>query len=317
MARYGTGYRDMTEEQLALFDLPESNARTHLFKSIRSENALWTRDKAKLIERYLYYFVLITRHGVYIDGFAGPQAPKEPDSWAARLVLESEPKWMRNFFLCDVNPQQIAALIQLRNDQGYLKGRTIDVFEGDFNIIVDRILASKKIKEKTATFCLLDQRTFECDWATVAKLANHKTSRKIELFYFLPTGWLARSIKGLNDPKSKMEVWWGRSEWEELQNLRSYQLVELIRDRFLNELGYAYTHAWPIYEHQRGHRVMYYMVHATDHPEAPNLMARAYRKATGRKEPPEQFEMEFNSWAQSRGIAHSFDSNAEGACASE
>ena len=26
---------------------------------------------------------------------------------------------------------------------------------------------------------------------------------------------------------------------------------------------------------------MYHMIHATDHPEAPKLMARAYKKATG------------------------------------
>ncbi len=27
---------------------------------------IWTSHKAKLIERYLYYFVLITKHGSYI-----------------------------------------------------------------------------------------------------------------------------------------------------------------------------------------------------------------------------------------------------------
>ena len=33
---------------------------------------------------------------------------------------------------------------------------------------------------------------------------------------------------------------------------------------------------------------MYYMIHATDHPEAPHLMARAYDKAIQPKETPEQ-----------------------------
>ncbi len=37
--------------------------------------------------------------------------------------------------------------------------------------------------------------------------------------------------------------------------------------------------SWPIYERHGGGRVMYYMIHATDHPEAPNLMNRAYHKA--------------------------------------
>jgi hypothetical protein len=33
---------------------------------------------------------------------------------------------------------------------------------------------------------------------------------------------------------------------------------------------------------------MYFMIHATDHPDAPHLMARAYDKAVQPKETPEQ-----------------------------
>jgi hypothetical protein len=52
--------------------------------------------------------------------------------------------------------------------------RDIHIYHGDFN---------SKIDEKEATFCLLDQRTFECDWQTVEKLARYKKSgNKIELF---------------------------------------------------------------------------------------------------------------------------------------
>ena len=62
----------MTErEQLKLFDLPNAPSPQKVFSGI--DRPLWTEHKAQLISRYLYYFVLITRHGVYIDGFAGPQ----------------------------------------------------------------------------------------------------------------------------------------------------------------------------------------------------------------------------------------------------
>ena len=37
---------------------------------------------------------------------------------------------------------------------------------------------------------------------------------------------------------------------------------------------------------------MYYMIHATDHPLAPGLMARAYKKAVFPKEPIEQLRLE-------------------------
>jgi len=56
----------------------------------------------------------------------------------------------------------------LRNIFRYL--HTAIVFCGDFNAKVDSILSSRRIGEKEATFCLLDQRTFECHWSTVKKL---------------------------------------------------------------------------------------------------------------------------------------------------
>jgi hypothetical protein len=48
------------------------------------EHPIWTENKARLIERYLYYFIFITHHGSYIDGFAGPQSGGIPDSWSAK-----------------------------------------------------------------------------------------------------------------------------------------------------------------------------------------------------------------------------------------
>ena len=38
------------------------------------KRAIWTENKAQLIRRYLFLFGLVTRHGTYIDGFAGPNS---------------------------------------------------------------------------------------------------------------------------------------------------------------------------------------------------------------------------------------------------
>src|SRR5262252_5416945 len=73
------------------FGFPEVPAETEL-PVVAPAQPIWTENKAKLIERYLYYFVLVTKHGTYIDGFAGPQNPKNQGSWAAKLVLESKPQ---------------------------------------------------------------------------------------------------------------------------------------------------------------------------------------------------------------------------------
>ena len=80
---------------------------------------MWTAHKAHFIERYLYYFVLVTKHGTYIDGFAGPQQPDDADMWTAKRVLESEPRcWLRHFYLFDLLPTQVARLQDLKQAQG-------------------------------------------------------------------------------------------------------------------------------------------------------------------------------------------------------
>ena len=58
-------------DQPVLFELPASGAVEPFVRPLR--HPIWTEYKARLIERYLYYFVMITKHGTYIDGFAGPQ----------------------------------------------------------------------------------------------------------------------------------------------------------------------------------------------------------------------------------------------------
>ena len=143
---------------------------------------LWTSHKARLISEYLRYFVYITKHGVYIDGFAGPQYSDQTDSWASKLVLANEPKWLRRFYLCDDDPKQYAFLESLRRSQPAVRNRLVVVEQADFNSYVGTLLKTSDIRETTAAFCLLDQRTFECNWATVRKIAKYKSATKIEIF---------------------------------------------------------------------------------------------------------------------------------------
>jgi hypothetical protein len=58
--------------------------------------------------------------------------------------------------------------------------------------------------------------------------------------------------------------------------------AKLVAKRFEEELGYGKADVYPIHSERRGGRVMYHMIHATDHAEAPILMIRAYRKVSGR-----------------------------------
>src|SRR2546425_1819055 len=113
--------QDLAQEPL-LFELPEKQADEIRVDQLR--HPVWTENKAKLIERYLYYFVLVTKHGTYIDGFAGPQRANNPEIWAAKLVLESEPRRLRHFYLFDESAKQVRHLKALRKEQPAINGRT-------------------------------------------------------------------------------------------------------------------------------------------------------------------------------------------------
>jgi len=276
-------------DQLYLFDLcPADNQPVVRLSTIREP--VWTRNKARLIERYLNLFVMVTHHGVYIDGFAGPQRENEDEAWAAKLVLESEPPRLRNFLFVDANRNCATALQKLKYEQPSISGRTINVWHGDFNSLVGEVLESSPIREKTASFCLLDQRTFECHWKTVQTVSRYKTGYKIEIFYFFGSSWFDRAISGLNE-RRKAEAWWGRDDLDEFLKKPNSERPRFLAERFKSELGYATALPWPIYGQNR--RVMCHMIHASDHPEAHKLMDRAYKKATGSAlgEPNEQLEL--------------------------
>ena len=280
----------MSGQGILFKDLPPPIGKPLRFRP--QQRPLWTEDKAKLIERYLFYFVLITKHGAYIDGFAGPQDPDNPDSWAAKLVLQSKPQLLREFWLCEISQNGIAALERMVSEMPAVRGRKIDIVPGDFNDVIPDILKRCRIEEKTAAFCLVDQRTFECHWSTLKKIAAHKKQMKIEIFYFLASGWLDRSLKGTTRNLDIVKRWWGRPDWDSLKQMSTWPRAFLVAQRFKDELGYAYAYPFPIYDRQERRRLMYHMVHASDHPEAPKLMNRAYFNATKRREPINQIQYE-------------------------
>jgi three-Cys-motif partner protein len=242
---------------------------------------VWTEHKATFIQQYLKLFIQITRHGTYIDGFAGPQKLNLENAWSAKLVLQIRPPLLRHFFLCEQNARSFKKLEQCVAEMPPQKNRTIELYKGDFNERVDEILRSKHLKEKEATFALLDQRMFECHWKTVEKLAAKKTGMKIELFYFFGFGWAKRALAGVTKNKATIERWWGRRDYLDLKqkSVTREQISRVLVERFEKELGYKYVTPYQIFKRARNNIVMYHMLHATDHSEAPNLMNRAYRRA--------------------------------------
>lgn len=279
-------------ERFQTADIPEPKVKN-------PTTPVWTENKARLVERYLFLFVLVTHSGTYIDGFAGPQEPEHEEMWSAKLVLESRPRWLQRFFLFDKDAAQVARLKAMvgsqppRDKTKNEPKRETTVTEGDSNVLIRAILDRGEVNRNQPAFALLDQRTFQCEWATLQALAAYNTKLKIELFYFLPNGWLDRSLAAQKE-ETVPTAWWGRDDWKSLQGVKHFDRAQIFVKRIKEELGYASVKAWPIYDKKGGTNVMYYMIHATDHPVAPHLMARAYGKAVSADiETAEQVAFEF------------------------
>lgn len=285
-----------SQKNLSLISLDPPLKKEPLLR--RLKYPIWTEKKAKLIEEYLYLFVQITHHGTYIDGFTGPQDPDKPHTWAAKLVLEREPRWFRHFYLFELDKKKVELIGQMvgsqapRNKQKREPSRTIDISCCDCNEGIVALLAKGCIRQKEATFCLLDQHTFECRWSTLEALARYKQGNesKIELFYFLATGWFNRALAATKD-QERLRAWWGRDDWEQLRKIGSEARVNLVAERFRTELKYASVKAWPIRSADDGGQVMYHMIHATDHDDAPGLMRRAYEKVVTPAQPSTQLDL--------------------------
>jgi three-Cys-motif partner protein len=289
----------MQKDQLFLFDLPPDSKRTHYFKSFA--RPLWTENKAKLIEKYLFYFKMVAKHGCYIDGFAGPQRPGQSETWAAQRVIENEPRWFKSFYLFEKKKNQFEYLSKLKESQPEKFKKCIHLYPGDFNVLIHQFLREHPIKDSEATFCLLDQRTFDCHWATVCSLATYKkTGNKIELFYLLPIAWLDRALSAQTKNVKGIVEWWGRDDWDRLRGLKPYPRAALFCNRFKEELDYAWAYYWPIFKKEKSNQIMYFMIHATDYEDAPNLMNRAYNKALDVEETFEQLKFEFEQWKSLR-----------------
>lgn len=269
-----------------LFDI-ESLPTAEIEQRFRNiDTPLWTRNKARFIARYLNTFTFVTKHGTYIDAFAGPQhEDSREESWAAKLVMENRPAWIRNFYLFEKDPKQVSHLEDLKSS--YLAEvqdgvrRQVEVQAGDCNVTLPEFLAQNPIREKEATFCLFDQRSTECDWTTVKSVASHKGGnggRKIEIFYFLAQGWIDRAIKSWrNDAELRCKKWWGRDDVESFLNLSSFSRGKIFASRFKNELGYRFALPFPIQKEGERGMIMFWMIHASDHERAPVLMTQAYR----------------------------------------
>ncbi len=245
---------------------------------VKGVPALWTAQKSTLICEYLHLFLLLAKSGVYIDLFAGPQSEKNTEYWTIKKVMERRTKGptLKYFAACDLDPKQVARLQTLKEEQED-QPFDFEIYEGDANTRIEKMLQDAPIAANTPCFCLIDQRPLECDWATVRRISEFKTEGyKIEVLYFLADSWFNRSWKSRKDDDERAKRWWGRDDYMDFLNLPSIERAHGMCSRFRDELRYEYAEPWTIYEHGTTGRTMFYLIHASDHGDARRLMSEAY-----------------------------------------
>jgi three-Cys-motif partner protein len=121
----------------------------------------------------------------------------------AKRVLELEPKWLRDFHLCEVNPKKVSMLEALRPAH---PERIITVYAEDLNTAIQKILRPGVLGPREATFCLIDQHTFECRWETLKAIAAYKKDHKIQLLYFIGSGWLDRAFAAISTAEGAADL---------------------------------------------------------------------------------------------------------------
>jgi len=277
MVERGTSFQLASDHDL-FGEVPPQSRPKKRKPVVQGVPALWTAQKSTLICEYLHLFLLLAKSGVYIDLFAGPQREKDKEYWTIKKVMERRTKGptFKYFAACDLDPKQVARLQMLKEQQ---KNQPFDfeIYEGDANTRIEKMLQVAPIGAKIPCFCLIDQRTLECDWATVRRISEFKTEGyKIEVLYFLAESWFNRSWKSRKDDDERVKRWWGRDNYMDFLNLPSIERAHSMCSRFRDELRYEYAEPWTIYEHGTTGRTMFYLIHASDHGDARRLMSEAY-----------------------------------------
>lgn len=262
------------------------------------EWSYWTENKLQILSEYLPAFNVAAKKSherIYIDLMAGraqniSRSTGEEIAGSPRRALETSPGFTRNIF-CELpqNADQLEADLRARFPRA-----TFEVVPGDCNDTIGVTLSRYKSLSKAPTFAFIDQQAAEVHWTTLQKLAEFKSyGTKAEQWILMSPVMIARGTRGTNNDMVRKRVTqlYGTDDWLRIQRAKERRLitpkeyraemVNLIRYRLAEHLGYSYTHRIPMLMPNRTE--IYDMVFATDHHAGDNIMRHLYKKAAQRE----------------------------------
>lgn len=262
----------------------------------------WTMRKLEVLSAYLRMYRRVAGGGTYLDGFAGSGhatiSGRRTEGSALRAIASGA---FKDLFLIEMDPathaqlaHAVAALPEADQDKVHLQPA------GDCNTVISRLLREGAIDRDRPCFALLDPDSTELEWTTVAELARYKpylppppgtstpASCKVEMWILVNTHHAL--VRLMPSDRTKHEapphahildrVMGGRDAWWDLW-LEGWgggdRLANRYADRLKTVLGYRFVHAQRV-DDPDTNRPQYYMVHASDHPNAHSLMRSAKRE---------------------------------------
>lgn len=248
----------------------------------------WTIDKLEVFRIYLTMFKRIARRATYIDGFAGSgmvEINGQKHRGSARLAMEEG--GFQRILLFETQEMMQVLEHNIRYQYPARRLRRVSFHPGDCNIEIRRVLDQELIDRDHAVFAMLDPDSTQLAWLTVRALAEYKTldltckppKCKIELWILFNTTqlrrlWPSDRTKYPEPPNAHVldRVMGGADAWRDLwdQGAKAFELLLRYVDR-LRDLGYVYVSPYAIRD-PVSRRAQYYMIHATDHGGAVNLM---------------------------------------------
>ncbi len=171
------------------------------------------------------------------------------------------------------------------------------VVRGDCNATIDDTLAELAAFRWAPAFAFVDQQAAEVHWETIRKVADFRRNRrklKTEIWILMSPAMIVRGVRGTNAAKFIEQVtrMYGNEDWKRIQAARwrddisasDYrdEMVNLMRIRLQDDLGYQYTQRIPM--HLPNAVAVYDMVFATDHWAGDNIMRYLYAQAAQREQ---------------------------------
>ena len=258
----------------------------------------WTRNKLEILAGYLPAFNNASKRSserVYIDLMAGEpvnrdKASGEQFDGSARLALSASPPFTRLAF-CEMLDKASILNADLRQR---FPGRNFEVYPGDCNQTIERILADFAPWRWAPTFVFADQQAAEIHWDTLVKVAAFRSGqRKAELWILMSPAMTAKGVAGTNGElfAGRVDRLYGSRDWRRIQSARDRglitaedyrdEMVNLLRWRLEHELGYQLTARVPM--RMPNGMPIYDMLFATDHPVGDKIMTYLYRRAAERE----------------------------------